>query len=85
MTSIRKVYEKILTGRADSNIRFDDLRRLLLAAGFDERTKGSHCIFTHAHVEEIINVQPLKDGSAKAYQVKQVRQILTKHQLGPES
>jgi predicted RNA binding protein YcfA (HicA-like mRNA interferase family) len=85
MTSIRKIYEKILTGQADANVRFDDLRRLLLAAGFDERTKGSHSIFTHSRVEEIVNLQPLKDGQAKAYQVKQVRQILTKHQLGPDS
>jgi len=32
-------------------------------------------------VDEIINIQA-KDGKAKAYQVKQVRTIVVKHQLG---
>ena len=32
-------------------------------------------------IEEIINLQPLKDGKAKAYQVKQVRGTIFKCKL----
>ena len=38
-------------------------------------------IFYKEDVEEIINLQPLKDGKAKAYQVKQVREIVLKYRL----
>jgi hypothetical protein len=45
--------------------------------------KSSHHIFFRKGVEEIINLQP--DGSkAKAYQVKQMRDIIVKYQLGVE-
>ncbi len=63
------------------NIDFDDLRKLLSALGFSERVKSSHHIFTRADIEEIINIQP-KQNKAKAYQVKQVRNIILKHRLG---
>jgi hypothetical protein len=49
--------------------------------GFDERIRGSHHIFTQDGIEEILNLQP-KQGKAKAYQVKQVRNIIVKYQLG---
>ena len=84
MPSSRKIYEQVLTGRSDANIRFDDLCKLLLALNFDQRTKGGHRIFTRDGMEEIINLQPLRDGMTKPYQVRQVRQLLTKYQLGPE-
>jgi hypothetical protein len=53
----------------------------LIRLGFDERIRGSHHIFTKKGVEEILNLQP-KQGKAKAYQVKQVREMLLKYQLG---
>jgi len=37
--------------------------------------KGSHHIFTHELMPEILNLQP-KNSFAKPYQVKQVREIL---------
>jgi len=47
------------------------------------RIKGSHHIFSQENIEEIINLQP--DGSkAKAYQVKQIRELMVKYQLGVE-
>ena len=46
---------------------------MLLALGFGERIKGGHHIFHKELVPEIINLQPLRDGKAKPYQVKQVR------------
>jgi len=39
---------------------------------------------TKSGVVEIINLQPLKDGRAKAYQVKQVRSIILRYKLHKE-
>ena len=77
----KRVLEKIISGLSDQNIRFNDLRGLLLALGFNERIKGDHHIFTKQSVIEIVNLQPLENGKAKSYQVKQVRTILMKYQL----
>ncbi len=62
MSRIKKIREKILLGVSDANIDFDDLRRLLIAFSFDERTSGSHHIFTRVDVEEIINIQPKQNS-----------------------
>lgn len=78
------ILEKILTGLSDKNIRFNELRNLVLSLGFDERIKGDHHIFTKAGVPEILNLQPLRDGMAKAYQVKQIRSIILKYKLRKE-
>ena len=80
MTRREKLIADVLGGRSDANIDFDDLRALLLLLGFEERTKGSHHVFSKAGVEERINLQ--RDGRhAKPYQVKQVRVILLKYKL----
>ena len=72
--------QRILSGRSDANIRFDELRLFLLGLGFAERVRGSHHIFRKEGVRERINLQ--RDGShAKLYQVRQVRQVILKHQL----
>jgi len=80
MVALEKIIEKILSGRSDANIAFDDLRRVLLRSGFTERVKGSHHIFRKAGVEEKINLQKDAD-KAKPYQVKQVRSIIFKYRL----
>jgi hypothetical protein len=77
----KKILEKVLSGLADKNIRFRDLINLLKDMGFSERIKGDHHIFYGEGMEEIINLQPLKDGKAKAYQVKQVRNLILKYRL----
>ena len=81
MASLRKVLEAVLSGRSDANVRFNSLRRLLNALGFDERIRGDHYIFTRPDVLEIINLQPRNGGQAKPYQVKQVREIITHYRL----
>ena len=69
--------------RSVGNILFNDLRRILETFGFDYRIRGDHYIYTRPDIEEIINIQP--DGNkAKAYQVKQVREIILKYKLGDE-
>ena len=77
--------EKVLTSLSDKNIRFSELRSLVLSLGFDERIKGDHHIFTKAGIPEILNLQPLRDGMAKAYQVKQIRSIILKYKLRKET
>ena len=72
--------QRILSGRSDANIRFDDLRLFLIRSGFTERTRGSHHIFRKEGVRELVNLQ--RDGShAKPYQVQQVRQVILRRQL----
>lgn len=72
-----KVLEKVLSGLSDKRIRFDDL----IGLSFTERVKGDHHIFTKDNVIEIVNLQPLKDGMSKSYQVKQIRNIILKYNL----
>lgn len=81
MSRVEKTRERVLLGNADANIDFGDLRNLLDDLGFIERIKGGHHIFVRVGVEEIINLQP-KGNKAKAYQVKQVRNIILKYRLG---
>jgi predicted RNA binding protein YcfA (HicA-like mRNA interferase family) len=72
---------QVLRGTSDANIRFADLCGLLSRLGFAERIKGSHHVFSHEKVAEILNLQP-KNSFAKPYQVKQVRKILVQYKLG---
>ena len=80
----QKILEAILSGLSDKNVRFEDLKKLLQTLGFGERIKGDHHIFYKERVAEIINLQPLRDGKAKAYQVKQVRNLMLKYKLHEE-
>jgi len=81
----KKVLDRIPSGLADKNIRFQDMRNLLKDFGFSERIKGDHHIFYREGIEEIINLQLLKGGKSKAYQVKQVRGIILKYKLHGEA
>ena len=76
-----KLLVRILRGTSDTTIPFEGMCRLLHNLGFEERTRGSHHIFTRDGVEEILNLQT-KAGRAKPYQVKQVRQVILKYRLG---
>ena len=49
--------------------------------GFIERIRGDHYIYSKDGVDEIINIQPVGNKS-KAYQVKQVRNLIHKYKLG---
>jgi len=80
----KKVLDKVLSGLSDKNIRFQNLKKVLNDFGFSVRIKGDHHIFYKEGIEEIINLQPLRDGKAKAYQVKQVRAIILKYRLHGE-
>ena len=81
MSQQQKIMLAILSGTQDSGIMFSDLQALLNRIGFQCRSRGDHFIYTKDGVEEIINLQP-KGSKAKAYQVKQVRQMILKYHLG---
>jgi len=52
----KKTLDKILSGLADKNIRFQDLAKLLNDFGFSVRMKGNHHIYYREGIEEIINL-----------------------------
>ena len=80
MSRTQRVLQKILGGTSDRGVRFRELRHLMKALKFDERIRGDHHIYSRADVVEIINVQP-RGAMAKAYQVKQVRELILKYRL----
>jgi len=54
------------------NVDFRDFVLLVEMFGFRHyRTRGSHMIFKHPRVVEILNTQPRKDGKAKRHQIDQ--------------
>jgi len=75
-----KLFINILSGRSDQSIRFTELTHLLRAMGFNERIRGDHYIYYRQDIEEILNLQP-KGSQAKAYQVRQVRNLIIKYHL----
>ena len=81
MGKYEKLFIQIMSGTADSNIVFSDLQKVLTLLGFVVRIKGDHFIYFKDGVEEIINIQP-KGNKAKPYQVKQVRNIILKYNMG---
>jgi len=81
MSKLEKTILKILSGASDKNINFVEIVTVLYHLNFEERIKGSHHIFYRKDIENIINLQPAKDGKAKPYQVKQVRDIILKYRL----
>jgi hypothetical protein len=82
MNKTTKILLKILSGRNDFNINFNDLVSILRFLEFDMRVKGSHHIFSKYGISEIINIQPSVNNNSKAYQVKQIRNIILKYKLG---
>lgn len=81
---MKSILEKVLSGTADANIRFSELRKLILSLGFKERIKGDHYIYSKTGIIEIVNIQPLNDGKAKPYQVKQIRNLIHKYKLNKD-
>lgn len=72
--------QKILSGRSDANIKFEELRSLLLHLGFEERIRASHHILRKSGVKTMINIQA-SGKMAKPYQIKQVRNVIVENKL----
>lgn len=64
-----------------AGLKYKELCGLAEAFGFNfQRQSGSHKIFAHDAVREIMNFQNDR-GKAKAYQVKQLLNCIERHQL----
>ena len=77
-----KLLSKIVGGV--KNVSFNDMVRLIEVYGFRlDRIKGSHHIFVHPTIQELINIQNAK-GKVKPYQVKQILSLIEKYNLQME-
>jgi predicted RNA binding protein YcfA (HicA-like mRNA interferase family) len=75
----RKLLEKALAG--SRNISFREMVSLVEAFGFRlSRSKGSHFIFTHPQIPELVNLQE-RNGKAKPYQVREFLDLIEKYDL----
>ena len=75
----RKLLAKALAG--SRNIRFREVVILAEAFGFRlSRVKGSHHIFVHPNVQELVNLQDV-GGKAKPYQIHQLLEIVERYNL----
>ena len=75
----KKLLEKILAG--SKNIRFGDFIILVEAFGFElSRVRGSHHIFEHPDIPEILNLQNSK-GQVKPFQIRQFLQLVEQYSL----
>lgn len=71
---------RLLQGRL-ANVTFSDMQRLAEGFGFRlERVSGSHHIYAHPSIPELVNLQEV-DGRAKPYQVRQFLRLIERHAL----
>lgn len=77
--SKRRLLEKALA--RSKNLRFGEMVELVEAFGFRlSRVKGSHHIFVHPDVRELINLQDV-GGKAKPYQIRQLFRLVERYNL----
>ena len=77
-----KLLHKLLI--SPQNVRFAEAVVCAKAFGFSfDRINGSHHIFVHPNIPELLNLQNVK-GKAKAYQVKQLLQLIERYNLQME-
>ena len=75
----RRLLLKALASPA--NMRFGDMTALVEAFGFRlSRTCGSHHIYAHPAVNELVNLQNV-GGQAKPYQVRQFLRLVERYNL----
>ena len=76
MSKADKTLEKVLSGRQDANIGFEEVCSLLKKLGFTERIRDSHHNYRRDGFDAL-NLQPA-GHMAKNHQIKQVRDSLKK-------
>jgi len=77
----KRLWARIQQGHVH-NIDFNDFCRLIEAFGFFlHRLESSHRMYVRDAVAELLNVQPMRDGSAKHYQVRQFRDLVKEYDL----
>lgn len=76
----RRLLARISSGDL-ANVDFDDARRLVVGLGFELiRTTGSHHVFVHPRIPELINLQEVR-GQVKPYQLRQLLSLLNRYDL----
>ncbi len=79
MSTKEKLIQKVLHAPAHS-VPFRDVQYFLVHIYcMDERIAGDHFIYRKAGIPDIINIQPGRDGMAKPYQLRQVRELVKKY------
>ncbi|MBN2220523.1 MAG: type II toxin-antitoxin system HicA family toxin [Kosmotogaceae bacterium] len=79
MKAKRKILQKILAG--SKNVQFSHVIGLVEGFGFRlSRTEGSHHIFVHSDIPELLNLQEVK-GQAKPYQMRQFLKLVERYSL----
>lgn len=79
----RKLLQKLISG--SRNIRFSEA--VACAEMFEfrlARINGSHHIYVHPNVSELLNLQNVK-GKAKPYQIKQLLDLIERYNLETEN
>lgn len=78
----RKYFERLLQN--SRNVRFADIW-VVQAFGFVHiRTSGSHHVYKHPHIPELLNLQEVK-GQAKPYQIAEFLKYVELFQLEMEN
>ena len=76
--------KKLLKRLSEGNVRnvaFGDMVTMVEGFGFRlVRSSGSHHIFTHPNVTELVNLQDVK-GEAKPYQIRQFLRLVEQYNL----
>ena len=74
-----KLLKRALEG--SRNFKFEEMVALAEAFGFRlSRTQGSHHIFVHPGVPELLNLQNVH-GEAKPYQIRQFLRLVERYNL----
>ena len=76
----RKLLKRLSEGQL-KNIAFGDMINVVEGFGFRlDRVSGSHHIFIHPAVQELVNLQEVK-GEAKPYQIRQFLRLVERYNL----
>ena len=77
----RRTLLRRISNGAVNNVPFGDFTDLLAGFGFElRRINGSHHIFSHSRIDEMVNVQQV-GRQAKPYQMRQVLRLAEKYSL----
>jgi predicted RNA binding protein YcfA (HicA-like mRNA interferase family) len=76
----RKLLKRLSEGQL-KNIAFGDMINMVEGFGFRlDRVSGSHHIFIHSAVQELVNLQEVR-GEAKPYQIRQFLRLVERYNL----
>ena len=76
----KKLLRRLSQG-ALHNVSFHDMVSLIEGFGFVlDRTSGSHHIFVHTDISELINLQDVR-GQSKPYQIKQFLRLVERYNM----